>query len=134
MNTNQSTTDILRHAASLGAVSGSQRLCSRSHRAHHLNSDGAFYVEDEICLVCDLPHDVAPELIDYEIKDGHPNHCFFKRQPNTEDELLRASEIVHLSCCNGLRYCGTDLDIIKKIVEAWPDSYSQIDLLSKENS
>ena len=45
------------------------------------------------------------------------SHCFFNRQPQTEEELDRAIRAVEVSCVENLRYRGTDPAILKKLSE-----------------
>ncbi|SFA38548.1 hypothetical protein SAMN04488511_101231 [Pedobacter suwonensis] len=51
------------------------------------NARGDFYVEDQVCTSCGAPEAEAPDLIDHsKIEYGH---CYFKKQPQTPDELSR---------------------------------------------
>ena len=53
---------------------------------HPLNCDGAFYVENQCCITCDLPRTLAPDMFKYtDAKD----HCYVYKQPTTDDELQR---------------------------------------------
>jgi ferredoxin len=76
-----------------------------------LNSTGDFYVEKDMCLACFAPEDTAPDLIAYD----HDTGCYFKKQPETDEELDRAIEAVEVSCIAALRYCGNNPHIIQRL-------------------
>jgi hypothetical protein len=76
---------------------------------------GDFYVVDGDCITCGAPEAEAPDLIEHQ--KGEYGHCYFKRQPETEDEINRAINAVAVSCISGLRYRGTDESILKKLYE-----------------
>lgn len=83
----------------------------RRPKRHRANVSGDFYVEDESCIICMTPHYVAPELMGM-----HPeNHCYFKKQPNTPEEVEQAIEAVSVACCESLRYAGDDPDILSRL-------------------
>jgi len=44
-------------------------------------------------------------------------HCYFKKQPKTEDEIEKAINTIAVSCISGLRYGGTDEKILKRLYE-----------------
>jgi hypothetical protein len=60
-----------------------------------LNVEGDFYVEKDLCLQC-----LAPELIGFDEEYG----CYFKKQPETPEELEHAINAVRVSCIRALRY------------------------------
>lgn len=82
---------------------------------HPMNTDGAFYVENERCLMCGVLDDVIPDLIGHT--DEEYPHCYFKKQPKTPEELERVIEAIHYSEIQGLRYAGSDPDILNKLIE-----------------
>ena len=85
------------------------------------NAPGPFYVEDEMCIICGAPHQVAPNLMGWFIDEKNSNeksHCFFKRQPNTPEETKQPIEAITSSCCAALRYSGTDKEIIDELRKA----------------
>ena len=77
------------------------------------NAPGDFYVEARMCMRCCLPHGEAPELL------NDPNEpfqeCFFRRQPQTPEEVDRAISALRVSEVCALRYAGTDPEIIAKL-------------------
>ena len=77
------------------------------------NAQGDFYVEGGVCITCGAPQAEAPDLIDHSKLDF--GHCYFKKQPETEDEIERAINAIAVSCISGLRYGGTDEEIIKRL-------------------
>jgi hypothetical protein len=79
------------------------------------NSRGDFYVENEVCINCGAPEAVAPDLIEHsKIEYGH---CYFKKQPETNDEIERAINAIAVSCISGLRYGGKDEKILRRLYE-----------------
>ena len=72
---------------------------------YHENSQGDFYVENGVCTSCGAPQAEAPDLIDHsKLEYGH---CYFKKQPETDEEIERAINAIAVSCISGLRYGGT---------------------------
>jgi len=83
-------------------------------RRFPLNVAGDFYVEDGVCMVCAAPEAEAPELMAHEPGRGH---CYFVKQPTTSDELERAVMAVAVSCCQAVRYAGSDPRVIRRLAE-----------------
>ncbi len=72
-----------------------------------------------MCITCGAPHSKAPDLMAWETDaQCFPLHCYFKKQPETQEELSRAIAAVVMSCCGGLVYAGQDADIIKRLQQA----------------
>ena len=70
------------------------------------NSNGDFYVENQVCTACGAPEAEAPDLIEHsKLEYGH---CYFKKQPQTPEELDRAINAMSVSCISGIRYGGKD--------------------------
>jgi hypothetical protein len=83
-----------------------------------LNAPGPFYVEYDYCLICCVPEQEAPDLIGfYEDGSGsHGNsHCYFKKQPETPEELDGAIAAMKLACCGCYIYEGNDPEIIRRL-------------------
>lgn len=79
------------------------------------NSKGDFYVQNDVCLSCGAPEAQASDLIEHsKLEYGH---CYFKKQPQTEDEIERAINAIAVSCISGLRYGGKDEKILKRLYE-----------------
>lgn len=78
---------------------------------HPLNAAGDFFVGYDLCLACDAPRSEAPDLIDYD-SDGH---CYFKRQPQTPNEVDQAISAVRVSCIEAVLYDGNDPEILAKL-------------------
>ena len=79
------------------------------------NSQGDFYVANEVCISCGAPEAEAPGLIEHStLRYGH---CYFKKQPKTEEEIERAINAIAVSCISGLRYGGTDENILNRLYE-----------------
>jgi hypothetical protein len=78
---------------------------------HPRNSAGPFYVENGQCISCGAPESEADGLIEHDA-DGH---CFFARQPSTENETNAAIRGVWASCCGAVRYGGDDPQILARL-------------------
>ncbi|WP_214225041.1 ferredoxin [Pedobacter sp. B4-66] len=79
------------------------------------NSYGDFYVENQVCTACGAPEAEAPDLIEHsKLEYGH---CYFKKQPQTPEELDRAINALSVSCISGIRYGGKDEVILKRLYE-----------------
>ena len=76
-----------------------------------LNAEGDFYVEKDTCLTCMAPHLEAPELLGLDEATG----CYFRRQPQSPEELEHAIEAVSVSCVEALRYAGDDPEILERL-------------------
>jgi hypothetical protein len=76
-----------------------------------LNAEGGFYVEQGVCINCMAPHHAAPELLGMDEETG----CYFRRQPQTSEEIEHAVEAVRVSCVEGLRYSGDDPEVLERL-------------------
>lgn len=81
-----------------------------------LNQDkGDFYVMSDDCIVCGAPEAEAPDLIDHsKLKYSV---CYFKKQPETPEEVQQAVNAMSVSCIEALRYRGTNETILKQLYE-----------------
>lgn len=88
---------------------------------HPKNAPGPFYVENNECIACGAPHAVAPDLMEWDHipspQGGTYEHCYFKKQPSTPEELRQAIEAIAISCCGAIRYKGKDSEICKRLKE-----------------
>ena len=83
-----------------------------------LNAPGPFYVEANFCLGCCTPEYEAPDLMGFEENLENPSYgCFFKKQPETPDELNRTLSAMQVNCIDTLRYGGTDTAILRRLQE-----------------
>ena len=88
-----------------------------------LNTPGPFYTEADVCLACCLPEAEAPELMGFQGDLDNPKFgCFFKKQPETPDELERAFMAMSVSCIDALRYGGTDSAVLRRLRELGMES------------
>lgn len=76
-----------------------------------LNAEGDFYVEKDTCLTCLAPEQEAPELMALDEATG----CYFRRQPQTPEEIEHAIEAVCVSCVAAVRYGGHDPEILARL-------------------
>lgn len=81
------------------------------------NAPGDFYVEDQVCITCEAPRHTAPELIAHDDDEDAYPHCYFRRQPKTPQETERAIMACDISCCDALRYGGSDPVILQRFRE-----------------
>jgi hypothetical protein len=77
------------------------------------NAPGDFYVEAGMCTRCCLPHGEAPELLND--RTAPFDECYFRRQPQTPDEVERAVAAMCVSEMCALRYAGNDPSVIAKL-------------------
>ena len=82
---------------------------------YKLNVVGDFYVEDGECMACTLPASEAPSLIAEDESDGG-YHCYFKKQPSTQEEIDDAVSAIAVSCCGAVQYKGHNESIIQAII------------------
>ena len=76
-----------------------------------LNAEGGFYVVKDTCITCMAPHPEASELMGMDEETG----CYFRRQPQTAEEIKHAVEAVRVSCVEALRYSGNDPKILERL-------------------
>lgn len=77
------------------------------------NTKGDFYVGNGVCIACGAPEGEVPDLIEHsKLEYGH---CYFKKQPQTLDEIERAINAMEVSCIDGLRYGGKDEIILNSL-------------------
>ena len=77
------------------------------------SSTGPFYVDNTCCTSCGVPQVVAPDLVGWT--DGSHPQCYWKKQPQTQDELLHAFAIFDGQELGCHRYAGEDPDIQRRI-------------------
>jgi len=80
------------------------------------NAEGDFYVINEVCISCGAPEAESQGLIEHSVKDQY-GHCYFKKQPETEEEIEHAIRAIAVSCISALRYGGKDENILRKMYE-----------------
>lgn len=93
-----------------------------------LNAEGDFYVEKDVCLACMAPESEAPELMGFD----EQTFCYFKRQPETPEELEHAVEAVCVSCVAALRYAGRHPAILGRLRAK--GAAAECDALSKKGA
>jgi hypothetical protein len=74
-----------------------------------------FYMIKDSCITCGAPEAEAPDLIEHA--QGGSGECYFKKQPETEEEVGQAISAVWVSCIGALRYGGNDEQILKRMYE-----------------
>ncbi len=96
--------------------------CYVPRRRNPVNAPGPFYTEANSCIACCLPEGEAPDLIGYHEEDGPNEGCFFKKQPETPEELDRAIRAMFVNCVETLRYAGKDPAILRRLREMGRES------------
>ena len=84
-----------------------------SRKPHPKNVPGDFYVENECCVLCGVPQEIAPDLFSPLDEDGE--HCFVRAQPETPDQVQRIIEVIQAAEYRCIRYAGKDVEIRKRI-------------------
>ena len=85
----------------------------RKYEAHPESAPGDFYVMNGDCMSCGAPQAVAPDLIG---RSAANDHCIWKKQPETPEELEQAFAAFHAACCDPYRYAGSDPEIMGRIM------------------
>ena len=96
-------------------------MAERKYNAYATNAPGPFYVECDMCITCRAPESVAPDLIGFwEDPSGSTirSHCYFKKQPQTRQELEQAVKAVSACCVGSYRYAGSDPEVKKILRQA----------------
>jgi hypothetical protein len=83
-------------------------------KAHPLNAEGPFYVENGCCLACDLPRQVAPDMFKYNETEGH---CYVYKQPETQEQLCRMIEVVQCAELACVRCRSRDEHLLRRLKE-----------------
>lgn len=63
------------------------------------NAPGPFFTERHCCISCHAPEPEAPDLMAF---DEEEISCYFRRQPETPEEVERACQAVWASCCGAV--------------------------------
>ena len=74
---------------------------------------GDFYVEGGCCLSCGVPQAVAPNLVGWT--DERYAQCYWKKQPETPEELERAFAVFDGQEVGCHRYSGNNAEIQTRI-------------------
>jgi len=93
-------------------------MSQRTFECYPENAPGAFYVQKDLCITCGAPESVAPNLIGSFLDPSGTNrtsHYYFKKQPESAEELDRTIKAVQVSCCGAYRYAGADPDVKEKL-------------------
>jgi hypothetical protein len=86
----------------------------RRFKAHPQSAPGDFYVVNGECVSCGAPHAVAPDLIGWAKGTEH-EHCVWKKQPETYQEMEQALAAFDVSEVGCYRYAGCDPTVMKRI-------------------
>jgi predicted nucleic acid-binding Zn-ribbon protein len=88
------------------------------HVAAHIrnprNAPGPFYVLADSCISCGAPQAQAPELV---AGCGSEGGCYFRKQPETQEEIDAAIRATFVSCIEVYRYGGEDPEIRRRLAE-----------------
>jgi hypothetical protein len=89
------------------------RVMAELRDRHARNCESPFYVEKDQCISCGAPESEAEGLIAHDAE----GHCFFVRQPVTENETNAAIRGVWATCCGAVRYGGNNPQILVRFAE-----------------
>lgn len=78
------------------------------------NAPGPFYVEQDCCITCGVPMEIAPDIFDWS---ANQSHCFVRRQPATADELDRTLQAMWSAEAECIRYRGADPLLADRIAQ-----------------
>ncbi len=78
------------------------------------NAPGPFFVANGECIACMAPEREAPDLMGF---DQEATHCYFRKQPSTQEELERAARAVWVSYCGAQYYSGDDPTVHRRIAD-----------------
>ena len=100
---------------SVGLVRRSQPPMAtvRRFESHPQSAPGDFYVVNGECMSCGAPHVAAPDLIGWN--NAEADHCVWKKQPETPEELEQAFAAFRASCISCYRYAGNAPQIMARI-------------------
>lgn len=85
------------------------------------NASGDFYVVNDWCITCEAPYHEAEDLMEHDREADYP-HCYFKKQPETPEEIERAVSACFISCTGAVRYAGDDPAILRRFREFGAES------------
>jgi len=77
------------------------------------SAPGDFYVDSNCCTSCGVPQVVAPDLVGWI--DEQMSQCYWKKQPETEQELEQAFAVFDAQELGCHRYAGSDPKIQARI-------------------
>jgi hypothetical protein len=86
----------------------------QKYKSYPENAPGDFYVEEDLCITCRCPESVAPDLIGFyedPSQTGRESHCYFKKQPQTAEEMYRTIQAMVHSCCGAYHYAGSSPEV-----------------------
>jgi len=89
-----------------------------------MNAPGDFYAEDGYCLSCGVPESIAPNLIGRDEQSENGTwHCYWKRQPQNQEEVDLAIQILQAQELDCHRYAGKDRAILKQLPSSICDAH-----------
>ena len=77
------------------------------------SAHGDFYVEATCCTACGVPQVAAPDLVGWT--DSELSQCYWKKQPETTEELEHAFAVFDAQELGCHRYAGHDAKIQARI-------------------
>ena len=82
-------------------------------KRHPDSASGDFYAVYGACASCGLPEVVAPDLIAGGGASG--DHCVWKKQPETPEELGQAIKVLQTQDLDCHRYAGKNPEILARL-------------------
>ena len=96
-------------------------MSTRKFKAHPQSAPGDFYVVNGECITCGAPHAVAPNLVGWA-ENAEFEHCIWKRQPQTQEEIEEAISAILVSEVGCHRYAGNDPGILDRLGSTYCDA------------
>jgi hypothetical protein len=85
--------------------------------AYPRNAPGPFYIENDCCITCGVPVDIAPNLFSWDEEIEYPGHCFVSRQPTNDADIDLMLEVMKRTEIDCLRYRGNDQGLRQRLVQ-----------------
>lgn len=91
---------------------------TKKYQAVQKNVEGDFYVKSNCCTLCGVPQEIAPKLFDGLNLNSEESidYCYVKKQPTNKNEIDNMIEVMATQDLDCVRYCGKNINILKKIV------------------
>jgi hypothetical protein len=86
-------------------------------KPHPSNVSGDYFVEDQCCMMCEVPLLTAPDLFEVSLSPMGDAHCFVKKQPETAEEQARMLLAIRRAEAGCIRYRGRQRAVQEILVE-----------------
>jgi hypothetical protein len=97
---------------------------SSGEQERSVSAPGDFYVQDVCCTSCGVPQAEAPDLVGWANEDH--TLCYWKKQPETPEELDRAIRVLNAQELMCHRYAGKDPYVLHRVDPHCCDYFHQV--------